>query len=146
MQRGDSTSITFLSILDWLNGTLRGIFRADRMPECGDGVLQVDVGEECDDDNTDDGDGCSADCQLEDFCTQVCASPDALHVGQSNAPVAGTPGDDILCGDDRDNVLRGKGGNDTLCGFDGDDCVPFEFRGIDNLVWWTICGRTASHS
>jgi cysteine-rich repeat protein len=34
-------------------------------PECGDGVIDFDQGEECDDGNNDDGDGCSANCQLE---------------------------------------------------------------------------------
>ncbi len=32
---------------------------------CGDGVLQTGLGEQCDDGNNQDGDGCSADCQLE---------------------------------------------------------------------------------
>jgi cysteine-rich repeat protein len=34
-------------------------------PECGDGV--VDAGEQCDDGNNFDGDGCSAQCEIEDF-------------------------------------------------------------------------------
>ena len=33
------------------------------LPSCGDGVL--DPGEECDDGNNDDGDGCAADCTVE---------------------------------------------------------------------------------
>ncbi len=32
---------------------------------CGDGVLQTDMGEECDDGNNQDGDGCSSICQIE---------------------------------------------------------------------------------
>ena len=35
-------------------------------PYCGDGVL--DPGEQCDDGNNDDGDGCSADCTFESLC------------------------------------------------------------------------------
>lgn len=35
-------------------------------PACGDGV--IDEGEECDDGNTEDGDGCSATCAIEPFC------------------------------------------------------------------------------
>jgi cysteine-rich repeat protein len=35
-------------------------------PVCGDGIL--DEGEECDDGNNDNGDGCSADCTLEPVC------------------------------------------------------------------------------
>jgi cysteine-rich repeat protein len=34
------------------------------LPECGDGVLNVTAGEECDDGNTTDGDGCGATCSL----------------------------------------------------------------------------------
>ena len=35
-------------------------------PECGDGSVDVGVGEECDDGNSADGDGCSSDCTSED--------------------------------------------------------------------------------
>ncbi|UCF34440.1 MAG: DUF4215 domain-containing protein [Phycisphaerales bacterium] len=35
-------------------------------PICGDGIL--DPGEECDDGNNEDGDGCSATCELEGYC------------------------------------------------------------------------------
>jgi cysteine-rich repeat protein len=49
---------------------------------CGDGTVQGSCGEECDDGNNDDGDGCSADCQLEgeavpvlsDWCIVVFAA------------------------------------------------------------------------
>jgi cysteine-rich repeat protein len=37
------------------------------LPTCGDGVVQVLFGEQCDDGNNDDGDGCNAVCQ-EEFC------------------------------------------------------------------------------
>jgi cysteine-rich repeat protein len=43
-----------------------------RKPICGDGVL--DAGEECDDGNTGDGDGCSASCEVE------AAAPSAFRV------------------------------------------------------------------
>jgi len=45
-------------------------------PYCGDGIL--DKGEECDDGNNVDGDGCDADCKSEDifdFCEQFYCSP-----------------------------------------------------------------------
>jgi len=38
---------------------------------CGDGI--VDPGEECDDGNNDDGDGCSATCTVEAVCPGFCA-------------------------------------------------------------------------
>lgn len=34
---------------------------------CGDGIIQVGMGESCEDGNTVNGDGCSAICQLE-YC------------------------------------------------------------------------------
>jgi cysteine-rich repeat protein len=47
--------------LAWALGAMRIPFSA-----CGDGVL--DPGEECDDGNNEDGDGCSADCEVEGYC------------------------------------------------------------------------------
>ena len=35
----------------------------DYRPHCGDGLLQVESGEKCDDGNTENGDACGADCQ-----------------------------------------------------------------------------------
>ena len=34
---------------------------------CGDGVVQTDLGEQCDDGNTTAGDGCDGDCRFEIF-------------------------------------------------------------------------------
>jgi cysteine-rich repeat protein len=34
-------------------------------PRCGDGIIQKDAGEQCDDGNTVGGDGCSYNCQHE---------------------------------------------------------------------------------
>lgn len=34
-------------------------------PRCGNGILETNRGEECDDGNTDSGDGCSATCTIE---------------------------------------------------------------------------------
>ena len=47
-------------------------------PKCGDGVINKDNGEECDDGNTTDGDGCSSSCKIEpptcppDFQANAC--------------------------------------------------------------------------
>jgi CSLREA domain-containing protein len=43
-----------------------GAFELQILPACGDGT--VDAGEECDDGNTSDGDGCSANCTVESGC------------------------------------------------------------------------------
>ncbi len=37
----------------------------DCMPYCGDGILQEYIGEQCEDGNTENGDGCDEDCQIE---------------------------------------------------------------------------------
>ncbi len=55
-------------------------------PKCGDGILQVAIGEECDDGSTKDGDGCSAACKKEVppqpdgtlILTEVMPNPDAV--------------------------------------------------------------------
>lgn len=54
-------------------------------PECGDANLTVETGEECDDGNTDSGDGCSEICMVEPapadagdiFITEIMKDPDA---------------------------------------------------------------------
>ena len=60
----------------------------DAGPGCGDGVRQTDQNEECDDDNGDDGDGCSAICREESGF--VCAGgPGELSVCRPNPSQAG---------------------------------------------------------
>jgi len=58
-----------------------------KVPVCGDGV--IDQGEECDDDNTDDDDGCDGECAIEDgwFCRDapsICVEPSEHHVDPAN--------------------------------------------------------------
>ncbi|MFN2428244.1 MAG: PQQ-dependent sugar dehydrogenase, partial [Candidatus Binatia bacterium] len=74
-------------------GLCNSICACDLPPVCGDGVAKLP--EECDDSNLDDGDGCSASCQLEDasaLCTGVATAAgtaiDAVFV--SNEFVAPT--------------------------------------------------------
>jgi len=57
-------------------------------PECGNGVLEAAEGEECDDANKLDGDGCSADCKLEVvkegsvIVTEIMKNPEAVGDGK----------------------------------------------------------------
>ena len=44
-----------------------------------------------------------------DVCTHM--------IAPENSPLNGRAGDDVLCGDERDNRLNGKEGNDTLIGY-----------------------------
>jgi cysteine-rich repeat protein len=119
---------------------------------CGNEV--VEGTEECDDGNTESGDGCSSTCQIEDPCVAACVNPAALHVNAANRALVGTSGDDILCGDDRNNTLRGQGGDDLLCGFGGNDFlqggdgndIVYGGKGNDTLYAGSLrssSGRTA---
>jgi cysteine-rich repeat protein len=70
-------------------------------PECGDGV--VDRGEECDDANTADGDGCSANCAYD--VADACAPSTVIELGTSPRTLMGDTRaaiDDVqpTCGDD----------------------------------------------
>jgi cysteine-rich repeat protein len=53
---------TLFTALLLLSGSIQAIVL------CGDGVLDMSAGEQCDDGNTIDGDGCSATCLLEPMC------------------------------------------------------------------------------
>lgn len=62
IQSFDITADNLNAIVDWLIDS--EICRGG--PVCGDGVL--DEGEQCDDGNNVDGDGCSAECTVESYC------------------------------------------------------------------------------
>jgi cysteine-rich repeat protein len=57
---------TFEVVLDETPIFIEGIGSKNNEPFCGDGNL--DAGEQCDDGNNADGDGCSAVCMIESFC------------------------------------------------------------------------------
>jgi cysteine-rich repeat protein len=116
---------------------------------CGDSVTNVSAGEECDDGNTTNGDGCSDACTIEvgdsdgdgvpdnvDNCpfTPNPGQEDTDGDGQGDAcsgdcdpntpgAIIGTEGDDILIGTPGDDVIIGLGGNDRILGGDGNDCL-----------------------
>ncbi|MBK7824371.1 DUF4215 domain-containing protein [Nannocystis sp.] len=79
-----------------------------RVPTCGDGTLNTPAGELCDDNNTDDGDGCSADCKSLERLVFVTSAPFKGDLGGSQ----GNP--DTLTGlalaDFRCQALAGKAG------------------------------------
>lgn len=56
-------------------------------PECGNGVLEIANGEECDDGNGIDGDGCDSNCTVSAACTYVHPGPGVERfVGACGAP------------------------------------------------------------
>ena len=84
---------------------------------CGNDI--VGIGEECDDGNTEDGDGCSSEC-VEEYCGN-----DVCDVGES---CSGCPGD---C---EGNVGWPVCDDTQVCG-EGDfgfECVPYEFSSCGN--------------
>jgi cysteine-rich repeat protein len=61
-------------------------------PACGDGTVDEDLGEECDDGNTEDGDSCSADCTIPtaDGWTATYNGPDNSFDGVSELAIDGS--------------------------------------------------------
>jgi cysteine-rich repeat protein len=57
-----------------------GVDFGNYFPMCGNGILDVDEGEACDDGNTADGDGCSAACEVE--VGGESATPDSLVINE----------------------------------------------------------------
>ncbi|MEK6855734.1 MAG: MopE-related protein [Nanoarchaeota archaeon] len=43
-------------------------------PKCGDGILETDKGEDCDDGNLIDGDGCASDCIIHNILSSTCGN------------------------------------------------------------------------
>ena len=46
-----------------------------------------------------------------------------IIAGSGQISISGTNGDDVILGNELDNVINGRGGNDTICAGDGDDTV-----------------------
>jgi len=106
-----------------IHSTLQSSFTSSRtwivaVTNCGDGV--VDPGEQCDDGNTVDGDGCSATCQSE-LISGGSAKNDCLHEWLAGAVAVrdrkGFPRNRIECTDDDPNCDFGASPNDNACTF-----------------------------
>ena len=91
---------------------------------CGDGTLNTTAGEECDDGNTDSGDGCSDSCILE-FCgdglIQAGLGETCDDSGESATCDNNCTG--ALCGDGTLNITAGEGCDDGN-NDPGDGCSP----------------------
>jgi uncharacterized repeat protein (TIGR01451 family) len=127
----------------------------DGAPECGDGVL--DPGEECDDGNNVDGDGCSANCTLE-YCGDGVLDPGEECDDGNNVDGDGCSADCKVeyCGDgnldpgeecDDGNNIDGDGcsANCTL-EESGEGCTPGYWRNPRHFVDWAPTGLSPDDS
>ena len=75
---------------------LNSILQLDEpTPTCGNAIIEVSLGESCDDGNTADGDGCSSTCEQEDPCANTVCEPGwTCDNGNCMPPQDGTPCDD----------------------------------------------------
>ena len=110
---------------------------------CGGGLL--DVGEECDDGNIDDGDGCSSSCAIESCfgcsgepsaCTQVAAGTPCGLGGPCEALECNSSGDCVSVPDVR--ICRGAAKSKLLIADRGDDG--------DKIVWKWLRGASTSNA
>ena len=110
--------------------------RTDCQPaHCGDGV--TDVEEECDDGNTDDGDGCNAECVLE---PGICGDG---HINAGETCDDGDLNSDIepnACRTDCQPARCGDGITDANEGCDDANADPFDGCLADCTVAVGICG------
>jgi cysteine-rich repeat protein len=68
-QEDRQEALALASLLDDYNN---GVVGPPKCDFCGDSVVQPEDGEQCDDGNNDDGDGCSCDCKRQiAFCGQI---------------------------------------------------------------------------
>src|SRR5215470_7079432 len=93
--------------------------------ECGDGIVSGD--EECDDGNTDDGDGCAADCHLE-VCGNGIVDPGEECDGDDTAG-------EFACRDDCTYAYCGNGKLD-----DGEECDEGEDTATCVDCRYVVCG------
>lgn len=99
---GGGTNATRLS--NWLDPSNTGATTLDTLvpgggtPVCGNGV--VESGEQCDDNNTNSGDGCSSTCQIEASAGDECNTCISITDGTTSGSTANNTG----------------AGNDTSCG------------------------------
>ncbi len=127
-------------------------------PVCGDGVITASAGEQCDDNDTDSGDGCNAACQVENgwicdnepsVCELSCGNSQwnpgeecdggDLHGGTcvSEGFAGGTLGCDTDCTYDTSGCQAAICGNGNIetgeqcdgANLSGQDCIDFGFAG-----------------
>ncbi|MCG8423502.1 MAG: DUF2341 domain-containing protein [Proteobacteria bacterium] len=101
---------------------------------CGDGVFDARAGEQCDDGNTEDGDGCSADCQSIEICgngvVDVATGEECDHSGESQ-----------LCNDDCTTARCGDRKHNSMAGETCDDGNQISGDGCSADCRNELCGN-----
>jgi cysteine-rich repeat protein len=127
-----------VSQLDGYMGTTTATLRIETGNECGNNV--VETGEQCDDGNTENCDGCSATCTLEEACAclggdtdedTLCDDEDPCQHHANTLPLvisgfSGIP-DECLCGDfdgDGFHSATDAAAINDCAAFISSDCVP----------------------
>ena len=114
-------------------------FRVVRLgtPECGDGVLQIGLGEQCDDGNLVDGDGCESDCTLPCACGDDIVNPyDPCNEWCDDGNVIDGDG----CSADCLTEVCGNGILQAALGEECDDGNLIDDDGCSSLCLEEICG------
>ncbi len=117
-------------------------------PHCGDGVVQMNAGEGCDDGNQIDGDGCSATCVKE--LPPECQNPVLLSEADRAASFNDGPGGVQKCDKTGDKWHRFTGAAGTKmptsppsvwsCGTDAPGWMKGEYPGVDDgIVDLSVC-------
>ncbi len=61
-----------------------------------------------------------------------CAGEPATRVAGAGRAIGGSPGDDVIVADDRNNRIKSGGGDDTICALGGGDIIRAG-RGADRI-------------
>ena len=65
---------------------------------------------------------------IDDCFTPELVLEDCTIFAVGSAPVFGTSGNDVICGDDADNIIYALGGNDLVLGFGGNTSSSWATR------------------
>ena len=116
-----------------LGGTTQSLGGAASTSLCGDGRVQADEGEQCDDGNRVSGDGCSDTCQIEDWDPCPGGGPCVVMVVCGNGVVESSE----QCDDG--NVENGDG-CDSECQVEPGCICPFAGNPCECDPAWSVCG------
>lgn len=114
-------------------------------PICGNGVQ--DTGEQCDDNNTTNGDGCSATCQIENTCgNSVCSGGETCSTCPQDCGACAT-NDEAACIGNQATIISPSNARVTP---GSSFTVFFRFQNIGNTMWtsptYAVSTTAGTHS